>query len=69
MIRLPKALEAEGLSGTMLLQVHDELIFEVPGKEVGDTKAVIKQVMESAARLDVPLVVDAGSGANWSDAH
>ena len=53
----------------MLLQVHDELIFEVPDKEVEDTKAVVKKVMENAAHLDVPLVVDAGSGANWGEAH
>ncbi len=69
MIRLPQALKDEGLAGTMLLQVHDELIFEVPDKEVDDTTAVIKRVMEDAARLDVPLVADAGSGANWAEAH
>lgn len=69
MIRLPDALRAEGLSGTMLLQVHDELIFEVPNKEVDDTTALIKRVMEEAAHLDVPLVADAGSGANWAEAH
>ena len=69
MIRLPQALKNEGLSGIMLLQVHDELIFEVPDNEVDDTTAVIKRVMEGAAQLDVPLVVDAGSGANWAEAH
>jgi DNA polymerase-1 len=69
MIRLPQALKDEDLAGTMLLQVHDELIFEVPDNEVDDTMAVIKRVMESAAHLDVPLVVDAGSGANWAEAH
>ncbi|MBT4741330.1 MAG: DNA polymerase I, partial [Rhodospirillaceae bacterium] len=69
MIRLPAALADADLSATMLLQVHDELIFEVPDKEVEDTKAVVKQIMEGAAHLDVPLVVDAGSGANWAEAH
>ncbi len=69
MIRLPDALENKGLSVKMLLQVHDELIFEVPHKEVDDTTALVKQVMEGAAHLDVPLVVDAGSGANWAEAH
>ena len=69
MIRLPDALENKGLSAKMLLQVHDELIFEVPHKEVDDTTALVKQVMEGAAHLDVPLVVDAGSGANWAEAH
>lgn len=69
MIRLPNSLSEAGLSATMLLQVHDELIFEVPDKEVEDTKAVVTKIMESAAHLDVPLVVDAGSGANWAEAH
>lgn len=69
MIRLPKALNTAGLSAKMLLQVHDELIFEVPDKEVDGTTALVKQVMESAAHLDVPLVVDAGAGANWAEAH
>ncbi len=69
MIRLPTALERAGLKATMLLQVHDELIFEVPDQEVADTKTLVEQVMENAAQLDVPLVVDAGSGANWAEAH
>ena len=69
MIRLPKALNIAGLSAKMLLQVHDELIFEVPDKEVDDTTALVKQVMEGATHLDVPLVVDAGAGANWAEAH
>ena len=69
MIRLPDALSKAGLSAKMLLQVHDELIFEVPNKEVDDTTELVKQVMENAAYLDVPLVVDAGAGANWAEAH
>ncbi|MDG2242877.1 MAG: DNA polymerase I [Rhodospirillaceae bacterium] len=69
MIRLPYALADAGLSATMLLQVHDELIFEVPDKEIEDTITVVKKVMEGAAQLDVPLVADAGCGANWAEAH
>ena len=53
----------------MLLQVHDELIFEVPNAETDATIAAVKQVMESAAELDVPLVVDTGIGNNWDEAH
>mgnify|MGYP002636699773 FL=1 len=53
----------------MLLQVHDELIFEVPEAELDDTAALVKKVMEGAAHLDVPLVVETGSGANWDQAH
>ena len=69
MIRMPAALEAEGLAARMLLQVHDELIFEVPDDEVEATASAVKQVMESAAHLSVPLVVDTGVADSWADAH
>ncbi|WP_372800437.1 DNA polymerase I [Paracoccus seriniphilus] len=71
MIRMPAAIR--DLPATMLLQVHDELIFEVEENAVDDLIAVARQVMESAAepvaKLTVPLVVDAGSGMNWAEAH
>lgn len=71
MIRVPDAIEH--LPAKMLLQVHDELIFEVAEDAVDETVAVVKQVMEQASlpaiKLDVPLVVDAGQGANWAEAH
>ena len=74
MARVPQALEAEGLGGTrMLLQVHDELVFEVPEGDVERAGKVIRQVMESAAepavKLSVPLGVEIGTGANWGAAH
>ncbi len=69
MIRLPGALQAAGLTADMLLQVHDELVFEVPVGELDAAKPVIKKVMEDAAHLDVPLTVDVGTGHNWADAH
>ena len=69
MIRVPGALEGAGLNAVMLLQVHDELIFEVPEKEADETADVVRGVMASAAHLDVPLVVDTGRGADWSEAH
>jgi DNA polymerase I len=69
MIRVPGVLEREGLNARMLLQVHDELIFEVPNAETDATVSAVKQVMESAAKLDVPLVVDTGIGDNWDEAH
>ena len=53
----------------LIMQVHDELVFEVPKKEVFKTISLVKKVMENAAHLDVPLVVDAGSGPTWADAH
>ncbi len=69
MIRLPDALGAARLKARPLLQVHDELIFEVPKDEVEKTRALVKKTMESAAHLDVPLVVDTGVGDNWDEAH
>jgi DNA polymerase-1 len=53
----------------MVLTVHDELVFEVPSAEVPAALARIRGEMESAIALDVPLVVDAGHGATWKDAH
>ena len=71
MIRMPKAIE--DLPCRMLLQVHDELIFEVPEDSVDQTIKVVRDVMENASdpavRFDVPLVVDAGQGSNWAEAH
>ncbi|MGE5145483.1 MAG: DNA polymerase, partial [Candidatus Eiseniibacteriota bacterium] len=73
MIRVPGALDKARLKARMLLQVHDELLFEVPDAEVDKTIETVKAVMERApvpaAELTVPLVVDAGVGANWADAH
>ena len=73
MIRMENALEDVGLSAQMLLQVHDELIFEVPDGEVEATIPVVTQVMEGAARpavmLSVPLKVDARAADNWNEAH
>jgi len=69
MIRLPKALADEGLGALMLLQVHDELIFEVTEAEIAKASAVVKSVMEAAAHLDVPLTVDVGVGMTWAEAH
>jgi DNA polymerase-1 len=71
MIRMEAAIEH--LPAKMLLQVHDELLFEVEDSAVDDTIAAVRDIMENAAapavHLDVPLTVDAGSGANWAEAH
>jgi DNA polymerase-1 len=69
MVRLPAALAAAGLRSRMLLQVHDELLFEAPEAEAEALAAVAKQVMESAAVLSVPLVVETGVGRTWGEAH
>ena len=73
MVRMDDALEQAGLSARMLLQVHDELIFETPDAEVEATLPVIRRVMEEAAMpavsLAVPLKVDARAADNWDEAH
>jgi DNA polymerase-1 len=70
---VPGALAAKKLKARMLLQVHDELIFEASDSEVEMTQAVAKSVMEKAAapavQLSVPLTVDARAAANWDAAH
>ena len=69
MIQVDRALARSDLGAKMLLQVHDELVFEVPDGEIDETAALIKKTMENAAVLDVPLTVDVGAGADWDDAH
>ena len=53
----------------MVLQVHDELIFDVHKSEVDEIKAMVKKMMETAIPMSVPIVVETGSGDNWLDAH
>jgi DNA polymerase-1 len=53
----------------MILQVHDELIFEVPDHEVGMIKGLVKKEMEGVLELSVPIRVDIGAGKNWDEAH
>ena len=69
MIPMQAALEGASLRARMLLQVHDELVFEVPEAEVAATGAAVKRVMEGAAHLDPPLAVEIGTGADWAAAH
>ncbi|MFP5512063.1 MAG: DNA polymerase I [Alphaproteobacteria bacterium] len=69
MNRMPAALAAAGSSARMLLQVHDELLFEVPEAEAEDAARIVRGVMEGAAHLGVPLVAEAGIGDNWEEAH
>jgi len=65
MIRVQNALVTRGLEAKMLLQVHDELVFEVPPGEIDEVRQLVRYEMENAAELSVPLVVDMGMGANW----
>ena len=68
MIRVHDTLASRGLESRMLLQVHDELVFEAPSPEVESTVEVVRVSMEGAAVLSVPLVVDIGIGTNWLEA-
>ncbi len=68
MLHVWEALKKEKLSAKMILQVHDELVFEVPESELEKTGQVVKAAMENAVKLAVPLPVELGSGKNWMDA-
>ena len=69
MLRIPGALDAARLNARLLLQVHDELLFETPEAEVEETSALVVKVMEGAASFSVPLIAEAGSGLTWAQAH
>jgi DNA polymerase-1 len=73
MVRIPPALTKAGLKARMLLQVHDELVFEAPEAEAEATSHIVKEVMEGACApilsLSVPLVVETGMAGNWEEAH
>ncbi|MCF6183283.1 MAG: DNA polymerase I, partial [Bacteroidales bacterium] len=64
-----KRINEENLEAKMILQVHDELVFDVPKKESEQLKQIITYEMENAVQLNVPLIVDTGSGKNWLEAH
>jgi DNA polymerase-1 len=68
MINIHRALREEQLQSRLLLQVHDELVLEVPPAELDRVKSMVREHMEGAAQLDVPLVVDIGVGPNWLEA-
>jgi DNA polymerase-1 len=69
MVKLPAALSAAKLSARLLLQVHDELLFEAAEDEADATASVAQKVMQDAARISVPLIVETGVGTNWGSAH
>jgi DNA polymerase-1 len=69
MVRIARRLAAEGLEARMLLQVHDELVFDVPRAELEIVSALVREEMQGAVELSVPLLVEVGSGCNWREAH
>jgi DNA polymerase-1 len=69
MLAVQKALDAQGLATKMVMQVHDELVFEVPESEVEWVKAEVPKLMSGVAELTVPLIAEVGVGSNWDEAH
>jgi len=69
MVKLPGALGAAGLAGRLILQVHDELLFEAPEDEAAATAEIAQVTMQNAVSLSVPLTVETGIGSNWGSAH
>jgi DNA polymerase-1 len=69
MVRVPRALADAGLKARMLLQVHDELVLEVPETEMEATGRVLRDTMQNVAMLRVPLLVEVGQGRSWAEAH
>jgi DNA polymerase I len=69
MIRCDAWLRESGADARMIMQVHDELVFEIAEAELNDAIADIQAAMAGAERLSVPLVVDIGVGSNWEEAH
>jgi DNA polymerase-1 len=69
MIAVQDFLERQKLRTLLIMQVHDELVLEVPDGELETVKANVIELMQSVATLDVPLVVETGVGSNWDQAH
>jgi DNA polymerase-1 len=69
MIAVQRAIDTEGRAARMVMQVHDELVLEVPQAELDWARTALPQLMAGVAALDVPLVVEVGAGANWDEAH
>jgi DNA polymerase-1 len=69
MVAVQKWLDDEKLRTLLIMQVHDELVLEVPEDELAVVKDRVRDLMQSVHRLDVPLVVDVGVGNNWDEAH
>jgi DNA polymerase-1 len=69
MLRISERFARESLKGRMILQVHDELLFELPERELEAVKKAVREEMEGAGGLSVPLKVEVGYGRNWSEAH
>jgi DNA polymerase-1 len=67
MVRLHRELGEKGFRSKILLQVHDELVLECPEDEVDEVRSLVVTIMEGAISLEVPLVVNVGTGKNWAE--
>ena len=69
MVSVQNWLDQKKLKSLLIMQVHDELVLEVPEQELDEVKEKVRELMQNVAKLDVPLIVDAGVGDNWDQAH
>jgi len=69
MIEVDRAMRAANMRSKMLLQVHDELVFDVYKDELEELKTLVVEKMEAAVSLEVPMVAEVGTGSNWLEAH
>jgi DNA polymerase I len=69
MIAVQRALDEQGMATRMVMQVHDELVFEVPDEELEWARVEVPRIMASVADLKVPLLAEVGVGRNWDEAH
>jgi DNA polymerase-1 len=69
MVKIDRLFQEKPFKSKMLLQVHDELVFEIPEKEKEKVQSIIRKTMENALPLSVPVEVDIGIGKNWLEAH
>jgi DNA polymerase-1 len=69
MITIQKRIEEQGMKTNMVIQIHDELVFEVPEEELKEAEDLVRHEMEGVIDISVPLKIDISSGKNWSEAH
>jgi len=69
MVKVQQVIDAQNLATKMIMQVHDELVFEVPEAEVDWVRHEVPRLMAGVARLKVPLLAEVGVGVNWDKAH
>ena len=69
MIQVQKHIDEKYPATRMILQVHDELLFETPEEDVEAVERAVKRIMENITKIDIPLTIDIGHGPNWSEAH